>query len=100
MSRNREEIMKKNLVIHLVGVTISFALPIFGQQTNNPGPQLLQMLFAFLKKFDEAYSKNDAVAVAANFTEDAVLVTPYGPVSGRQAIEQWYAAMFKYAQVS
>jgi ketosteroid isomerase-like protein len=81
-------------------LAISFALPIFGQQTNKPDRQLRQRLVAFLKKFDEAYNKNDATAVAANFTEDAVLVTPYGPVSGRQAIEQWYAAMFKYAQVS
>ncbi len=32
-----------------------------------------------------------AVALAALFGEDAVFVTQEGPVTGRQAIEKWYA---------
>jgi hypothetical protein len=38
-------------------------------------PQLRQVADALSKKFDEAYDNNDAAAVAALFTEDAVLVT-------------------------
>jgi hypothetical protein len=31
----------------------------------------------------------------ANFTEDGILVTPGGPISGREAIEKHYADDFK-----
>jgi hypothetical protein len=40
------------------------------------------------KKFEEAYNKNDASAVGALFTDDAVLVTPHGTFTGRKAIEE------------
>jgi uncharacterized protein (TIGR02246 family) len=40
------------------------------------------------QKLDEAYNKNDAAAVAALFTQDALLVTPDGMFSGRQDIEK------------
>ena len=33
--------------------------------------------------------------MAANFTEDGILVTPGGPISGREAIEKHYADDFK-----
>jgi ketosteroid isomerase-like protein len=39
-------------------------------------------------KEDEAFKKNDAGALAALFTEDAVLVAPDGMFYGRQAIEK------------
>jgi ketosteroid isomerase-like protein len=70
------------------------------QPTNTPDPQLRQRLVALFKQFDEAYNRNDAAAVGANFTEDAVLVTPYGPIFGRRAIEQWYAELFKGVHLS
>jgi uncharacterized protein (TIGR02246 family) len=45
--------------------------------------------------YGEAVNKNDAEAVAALFTEDAVQITPDGIFSGRQAIEQRYADAFR-----
>ena len=42
------------------------------------------------RKFEDAYNKNDASAVAALFTDDAVLVTPHGTFNGRKAIEEKY----------
>jgi ketosteroid isomerase-like protein len=45
-----------------------------------PDPQLRQELDAFVKKFDEARNNNDAAAMAALFTEDAILV---GRTQGR-----------------
>jgi|SRR5258707_909349 hypothetical protein len=50
------------------------------EQTNTADPQLRQQLDAKSKKFDEAFNNNDAAALAAFFTEDAVLVTDTGPV--------------------
>ena len=70
------------------------------EQTNTPDPQLRQQLSAKCKKYDEAFNNNDAAAVAAFFTEDAVLVTDRGPVYGREAIEKSYADMFQQWRVS
>jgi uncharacterized protein (TIGR02246 family) len=54
-------------------------------------PQIAQQIRERGKKYDEAFNKNDAPAVAALFTEDALQVRPEGVVSGRQAIEKKYA---------
>ena len=43
----------------------------------------------------EAFTNKDAAAVAALFTEDAVLVAPDGLFSGRQAIEKRYEETFQ-----
>lgn len=87
--------MKTFLLVPLVGLAISFAVPAFAQQTNTPDPQTIEQLDAKIKKYDEAVNNNDAAAVAALFVEDAVFVTDGGPVFGRQAIEKWYADVFK-----
>ena len=87
--------MKIRLLLALVGLAISFALPAFAQQKDTVDPQLRQQLDALAKKYDEAVNNNDAAAVAAGFTEDAVFVTDTGPVYGREAIEKWYADDFQ-----
>jgi uncharacterized protein (TIGR02246 family) len=92
--------MKIRLVFALVGLAISFALPTFAQQTNTPDPQLRQKLIAAIKKHTDALDKNDAAAVAANFTEDGILVTPDGPIFGRESIEKYYVGLFKQIQLS
>ena len=88
--------MKIRSLLTLVGLAISFAVPTFAQQTNTPDPKLREALDAFLKKEDEAYLNGDAAALAALYTEDAVLVNDSGPVYGREAIEKWYADLFKH----
>jgi ketosteroid isomerase-like protein len=92
---NTEETMKIRLLLTLVGLAISFALPTFAQQTNTPDPRLSEWLVALDKKHAEPWNKNDAAAVAALFTEDAVYVTDRGPVNGRQAIEKYFADLFQ-----
>jgi ketosteroid isomerase-like protein len=87
--------MKMRSVVALVGLAISFALPALAQQKDTLDPQLRQVADALSKKFDEAYDNNDAAAVAALFTEDAVLVTTQGPIYGREAIEKHYAGVFQ-----
>ncbi len=66
----------------------------------NTDPELRQQLLALARKFEDAWNSNDAVALAALFTEDAVLVEQTGPVYGRKAIEQHYAAAFQNVHFS
>ncbi len=61
-----------------------------------PDLQLRQeLLDTKYKKYDDAFNNNNATAVAAFFTEDAVLVTDQGPVYGREAIENHFGGLFK-----
>jgi uncharacterized protein (TIGR02246 family) len=104
--------MKVRFLLALIGWAIGFALPAFAQQTNTPDPRIAQQRdllgvpkaldeFGELhQKLDEAYNKNDAAAVAALFTEDAVLVAPDGRFSGRQDIEKRYADTFQRSPIS
>ncbi len=51
-------------------------------------------------KFEEAWNNNDAAALAALFTEDAVLVNDSGPVYGREAIKKYYTDLFQKVHFS
>ena len=91
--------MKIRLVVALVGLAISFALPTFAQQKETVDPQLIQKLDDTLnKKYNEAINNHDAAALGALYTEDAIFVTVTGPVYGRKAIEKWYEDAFKGSQ--
>jgi ketosteroid isomerase-like protein len=85
--------MKIRLGVTLAGLTISFAVPAFAQQTADP--QLRATMVAFEKNEMEAWKNNDAHSLAATFTEDAVLVTVQGPIYGREAIEKYYVDFFQ-----
>ena len=87
--------MKICFLFAFIGLAIGFALPTFAQQKDTPDPQLREKLVAAIKKHTDALDKNDAAAVAANFTEDAVSVEQDGPTFGREAIEKWYADLFQ-----
>jgi ketosteroid isomerase-like protein len=87
--------MKIRLLGTLVGLLISFALPILAQQKETVDPQTIEQLIAFRKKYDETENNNDAASLAALYTKDAVLVTNTGPVFGRQAIEKWFTDDFQ-----
>jgi hypothetical protein len=92
--------MKIPLVVALVGLAMSFALPTLGQPKDTVDPRIVQQrdllgdakalgeFGALGMKADEAFNKNDATAVAALFTEDAVLVASDGISYGRQAIDK------------
>ena len=103
--------MKIRSVVTLVGLAISFASPTFAQQKDTADPRVVQQRdllgvpkavdeFGELHQaLDEAYNKNDAAAVAAFFTEDALLVEPDGMFSGRQNIERRYADTFQRSPI-
>jgi len=63
-------------------------------------PQTIEQLRAFSKKVDEAWNNNDAAALAALFTQDAVLMNDTGPIYGREAIEKHYANVFREVHIS
>ena len=65
------------------------------QQENTVDPQIIDQLNAIAEKYDQAVINNDAGAVAALYTEDAVFVSDSGSIYGRQAIEKWYADVFQ-----
>jgi hypothetical protein len=71
-------------LLALAGLAISFAVPTFAQQkAPTLSEQDSQQISALAKKYDEADNNNDAAALAALFTEDAVIVPETGPVNGR-----------------
>jgi uncharacterized protein (TIGR02246 family) len=85
--------MKTHLLGALVGLAISFALPIFAQEQSAVDPKTRQEIEAVLMQIGEAYNKHDAAAVAALYTHDAVRVdNPSGfgraLIVGRKAIEK------------
>jgi uncharacterized protein (TIGR02246 family) len=83
--------MKRRLVVPLVGLAISFALPTFAQQE-----ETAKLHEIISKKYNEAINNHDAAAIAALYTEDAIFVDgSTGPLYGRQAIEKFYADLFK-----
>jgi ketosteroid isomerase-like protein len=92
--------MKNPSLLALAGLAISFAVPSLAQQKDTVDPQILQQYTELGKKFDEGMNNNDAPALAACFTKDAVLVTNTGPIFGREAIEKMYADLFKQMHFS
>jgi hypothetical protein len=76
--------MKIRLLLALVGLAIGFAVPTLAQQKETVDPQIIEQLVALGKKYAEAVDNNDAAAVAALYTEDAVDVADTGPICGRE----------------
>jgi ketosteroid isomerase-like protein len=73
-------------------------VPVLAQENDTVDTQTRQEIEAVDTKLDEAIDKNNAAAVAALFTEDAILMLPLeyasersGIFSGRRDIEKWYA---------
>jgi uncharacterized protein (TIGR02246 family) len=53
---------------------------------------------AFVRKYEEGFNKHNSAALAALCTDDAVQVSPEGPICGRQAIEKKYVDFFQQSQ--
>ena len=76
-------------------------VPPIAQQRDLLGdPKALDEFGVLAAKEDAAFSKNDASALAALFTEDGVLVAPDGMFFGRQAIEKRYADLFQQSPIT
>ena len=86
--------MRIRLLLALTGLVIGFAVPVLAFNFSGD-VKALDEFNALGMKEDEAFNKSDAGALAALFTEDAVLVAPDGIFYGRQAIEKRYADVFQ-----
>ena len=88
--------MKIRLLLALAGLAIGFTTPTFAQQQKETvdlgmaqqrdiigDAKALGEFGEFTQKRDEALSNRDAAALAALFTEDALLVAPDGIFSDR-----------------
>ena len=65
------------------------------QQDYTADPKTAQEIHAFVREYEEGFNKNDAAALAALCTEDAVQVSPEGPICGRRAIGKNYVDFFR-----
>jgi ketosteroid isomerase-like protein len=87
--------MKMPLLITIAGLAIGFAVPARAQEKDSVDPEVRQQIEAELMKYDDAFNKHDAVAIADLFALDAVEVLGWesegGAVSGQQAIAKRYA---------
>jgi uncharacterized protein (TIGR02246 family) len=88
--------MKIRFLLALVGLAIGFAAPALAQLKDTVDPKTAQEIRALAMKYDAAFNNNDAAAVAALYTEDAVYVAHHGTFHGRQAIEKTYANYFQH----
>ena len=87
--------MKLRLLPAIAGLAICLVLPAIAEVQSAVDPEVRHEIEALLIKYDEAFNRNDAAAVAALFTPVAVEVlgweTGGGAASGQQAIEKRYA---------
>jgi uncharacterized protein (TIGR02246 family) len=83
--------MKIRLLLALAGIAIGFILPTFAQQKDTVDPQIAEQVRALATQYDEAFNKNDATALGALFSGDAVLSGLHGKFKGRQAIENFHS---------
>jgi ketosteroid isomerase-like protein len=84
--------MKIRLVVALVGLAIGFAFPTLAQEQNAVDPEVRQQIEDTYMKRIDAFNKQDAAAVAAFYTQDAVQVNATGSgdalSSGQEAIKK------------
>jgi len=83
--------MKTRLLLALAGFAIGLILPTFAQEKDTVDPRVAEQVRALAAKYDEAFNKNDATALGALFSEDAVFSGLHGRFNGRQAIENFHS---------
>jgi uncharacterized protein (TIGR02246 family) len=88
----RRKSMKQGLNLFSVIMLIGMATPALGQNVSESDKKAAHDL---QNKFVAAFNRQDAVGVAALFTEDGVRVTPQGIIKGREAIRVDLESRFK-----
>ncbi len=84
--------MLRSFTIALV-LILGVVLPVAAQQMSDEDAKLAGE--DILRAYNKGLLEHDATALAALYTEDAVIFTTNGPISGRSAIEKALADTFK-----
>ncbi len=97
--------MRIRFLLTLVGLTSGVALQGIAQWKDTADPQAARQLVSFYDsalrmKYEKAFNEKNAEALAALFTEDALLVAPEGLFSGRAAIAKRYAGVFQRSNLT
>ena len=87
--------MKTHVLPTLVGLATGFVVPTFAQEKEEVNPHMLQLIEANDKAYDQAFNKHDAAAIAALYSENAVLLTPDGVFTGQANIEKRYTQLLQ-----
>jgi uncharacterized protein (TIGR02246 family) len=85
--------MLRSVTITLV-LMIGLVLPASAQQTSDQDARLAGE--GVLNTYNKGLLERDATGLAALYTEDAVIFTTNGAISGRPAIEKAFAETFKH----
>jgi uncharacterized protein (TIGR02246 family) len=88
------ETMKMHLVVAFIGLANGFVPATLAQQKDTVDPQTAVQIRALASKYDAAFDRQDAAAVATLYTQDVVFKTPNGPFNGRQAIQELFAKRY------
>ena len=91
--------MKTRLLLTLISLAVSPVVSAIAQEQNAVDPEVRQQIEAVMMRFDDAFNKSDAAAVAALFTEHAVQVLTWiwgagATASGQEAIERRFRVQF------
>ena len=87
--------MRMRLLLAVVALANSLALPAIAQEEKTVDPKVRQEIEAVETAFQEAYNNRDAAAIAALHTSDAIEVRSWqGLFSGQQAIQKRFEADF------
>jgi uncharacterized protein (TIGR02246 family) len=81
----------RGTILAILGLLVAFPSLAGAQQNRTTDSAVAD----FLKDFAAAYNREDADAMAAAFTEEAVRVTPSGIFQGRDAIRRGFAGCDK-----
>lgn len=87
--------MKICLVVALVGMAISFALPGIAQEQNTISPTVRQQIEANFQKFQDAYNARDLATMASLNTHDAIEVRSWQGIAIGDAMTKRFAADFR-----
>ena len=88
---SRQPMFSKLTVLPVL--VIGLAIPATAQQTSDQEAQ--QIGERLVQAYNKAGQGKDAAELAAAYTADAILVTPQGPLVGREAIEKYFTETFK-----
>lgn len=78
----------KRLVAGIIGLVIIACVTTVGQQKSEPGIDQL------LSAYQAAWAKGDSKVLASLYTQNAIRMSPEGPVVGRQAIQTMFERNF------